>query len=57
MHWAKDGDEACSIVAAIARSHGVDEVVKVKSIATDEIELNERLAAAGCARWRPTWPS
>ncbi len=47
VHWAKDGDEACSIVASIARSHGVDEVVKVKSIATDEIGLNERLAAEG----------
>ncbi len=47
VHWAKDGDEACSIVAAVARSHGVDEVVKVKSIATDEIGLNEQLAADG----------
>ena len=47
VHWANDGDEACSIVAAIARSHRVDEVVKVKSIATDEISLNERLAAEG----------
>ena len=47
MHWAKDGDEACSIVAAVARSHGVDELVKVKSIATDEIGLNARLAADG----------
>ena len=47
VHWARDGDEACSIVAAVARSHGVDEVVKVKSIATDEIGLNERLAADG----------
>jgi L-lactate dehydrogenase complex protein LldF len=47
VHWAKDGDEACSIVAAVAQSHGVDEVVKVKSIATDEIGLNERLAAEG----------
>ena len=47
VHWAKDGDEACSIVAAVARSHGVDEVVKVKSIATDEIGLNARLAAEG----------
>ena len=47
VHWAKDGDEACSIVAAIARAHGVDEVVKVKSIATDEISLNEALAAEG----------
>jgi L-lactate dehydrogenase complex protein LldF len=47
VHWAKDGSEACSIVAAIARSHSLDEVVKVKSIATDEIGLNERLAAEG----------
>jgi L-lactate dehydrogenase complex protein LldF len=47
VHWASDGDEACSIVAAVARSHGVDEVVKVKSIATDEIGLNERLASEG----------
>jgi L-lactate dehydrogenase complex protein LldF len=47
VHWAKDGTEACSIVASIARSHGVDEVVKVKSIATDEIDLNAHLASAG----------
>jgi L-lactate dehydrogenase complex protein LldF len=47
VHWANDGNEACSIVADIARSHGVDEVVKVKSIATDEIKLNEALAASG----------
>ena len=47
VHWANDGDEACSIVAAVARSHGIDELVKVKSIATDEIGLNERLAAEG----------
>lgn len=47
VHWAKDGNEACSIVAGIASSHGVDEVVKVKSIATDEIDLNANLAADG----------
>src|SRR5215218_9468190 len=47
VHWAKDGDQACAIVAAVARAHGVDEVVKVKSIATDEISLNEHLAADG----------
>jgi L-lactate dehydrogenase complex protein LldF len=47
VHWARDGSEGCRIVAEIARSHGVDEVVKVKSIATDEIKLNEALAAAG----------
>jgi iron-sulfur cluster protein len=47
VHWANDGDEACSIVASLARGAGVDEVVKVKSIATDEINLNEALEAAG----------
>jgi L-lactate dehydrogenase complex protein LldF len=47
VHWARDGVEANRIVCAIARDHGVQEVVKVKSIATDEIELNEALAVAG----------
>ena len=47
VHWANDGNEGCSIVADIARSHGVSEVVKVKSIATDEIKLNEHLASVG----------
>ena len=46
VHWARDGIEACSIVAEIARARSVDEVVKVKSIATDEIGLNEHLAAS-----------
>jgi L-lactate dehydrogenase complex protein LldF len=51
VHWARDAAEACAIVAAVAREHGVDEVVKVKSMATQEIELNERLAELGVAAW------
>ena len=47
VHWARDGDEANRIVCAIATRHGVGEAVKVKSIATDEIKLNEALATAG----------
>jgi len=47
VHWARDGAEANAIVASIARSHGASEVVKVKSIATDEIGLNDALAAQG----------
>ena len=47
VHWARDGAEANRIVCEIARAHGVDEVVKVKSIVTDEIKLNEALASAG----------
>ena len=37
-------DLTLAIVARIARSHDVDEVVKVKSMATAEIGLNEGLA-------------
>ncbi|MGI8900212.1 MAG: lactate utilization protein B [Nocardioides sp.] len=51
VHWARDAEEACAVVAAVARSHGVDEVVKVKSMATQEIGLNEALAAEGIAAW------
>src|SRR5829696_5117010 len=42
VHWARDGAEASGIVAGIAASHGVDEGVKARSIATDEISLNEQ---------------
>jgi L-lactate dehydrogenase complex protein LldF len=47
VHWARDGDEANRIVCGLAADHGANEVVKVKSIATDEIGLNEALARAG----------
>ena len=51
VHWARDAEEACRVVAAVAKGHGVDEVVKVKSMATAEIGLNEHLAAEGIAAW------
>jgi L-lactate dehydrogenase complex protein LldF len=47
VHWARDAAEANQIVLEVARAHGVDEVVKVKSLTTDEIRLNEALAEAG----------
>jgi len=47
VHWARDAAEAGTIVTEIAQAHGVDEVVKVKSLTTDEIHLNDVLAAAG----------
>jgi L-lactate dehydrogenase complex protein LldF len=49
VHWARDAAEACRIVAGLARAHDVDEVVKVKSMVTQEIGLNEALAAEGIA--------
>ncbi|GHE91658.1 iron-sulfur cluster-binding protein [Amycolatopsis deserti] len=51
VHWARDAAEACEIVAGIAKQHAVDEVVKVKSMATQEIGLNEALAARGITAW------
>jgi L-lactate dehydrogenase complex protein LldF len=47
VHWARDAAEANRIVLDIARAKGADEVVKVKSMATAEIGLNEALAAGG----------
>ena len=47
IHWASDAAEANAIVLDVARAHGVSEVVKVKSLTTDEIGLNESLAAEG----------
>src|SRR3954469_8700393 len=47
VHWARDAAEANAIVTAIAIRHNAREVVKIKSMTTDEIALNEALAAAG----------
>jgi L-lactate dehydrogenase complex protein LldF len=47
VHWARDAAEANAVVAAIVEAEGVDEVVKVKSLTTDETRLNEALAARG----------
>jgi L-lactate dehydrogenase complex protein LldF len=47
VHWARDAAEACAIVTGIASAHGAREVVKIKSMATEEIGLNHALGAAG----------
>lgn len=47
VHWAADADEANRIVTALVKMTGETEVVKVKSMATQEIGLNEALEAAG----------
>ncbi|GLZ32612.1 iron-sulfur cluster-binding protein [Lentzea sp. NBRC 105346] len=47
VHWARDAAEANEIVLRLAREAGTDEVVKVKSMATAEIGLNEALEAGG----------
>ena len=47
VHWARDANEANRIVTGLVADTGATEVVKVKSIVTDEIGLNEALAGAG----------
>ncbi|MGH3424478.1 MAG: LutB/LldF family L-lactate oxidation iron-sulfur protein [Nocardioidaceae bacterium] len=47
VHWARDGDEANAIVTDLVRSAGAREVTKVKSMATQEIGLNEHLENQG----------
>jgi L-lactate utilization protein LutB len=47
VHWARDAAEANRIVTDLVLRTGTDHVVKVKSMATQEIGLNEALEAAG----------
>ena len=51
VHWARDADEANAIITGLVRAAGADEVVKVKSMATQETGLNEALAEAGITAW------
>jgi len=47
VHWARDADEANAIAIRIIREHGGNEVIKVKTMTSDEIQLNPALEAAG----------
>jgi len=47
VHWARDAAEANAVVCDLARRHGAREAIKVKSMATDEIGLNDALATTG----------
>jgi len=47
VHFAEDAAEARRIILEIAKSHGVRKVVKSKSMAGEEIGLNQALSDAG----------
>ncbi len=47
VHWARDADEANAIAIGIIHSHNEKEVIKVKTMTTDEIGMNRALHAAG----------
>lgn len=47
VHWAKDADDANRIIVEIIQKHRATEVIKVKTMTSDEIGLNRALEAAG----------
>jgi L-lactate dehydrogenase complex protein LldF len=47
VHWARDAAEANQIVTGLVQATGSTSAVKVKSLVTDEIGLNDALAGAG----------
>ena len=47
VHWARDAEEARRIVVELVKASGSEEVIKIKSMTTEEIQLNAALEAAG----------
>lgn len=47
VHFAADGEQACQIIREIAQAASAKLIVKGKSMASEEIELNSALEAAG----------
>lgn len=47
VHWASDAAEAHRLVIDIAQQHRAQRIVKVKSMVSEELALNDALRAAG----------
>ena len=47
VHWARDADEANAIAIHLIRQYGGNEVIKVKTMTSDEVQMNVALEAAG----------
>ena len=47
VHWARDAAEARAIAISLVQQTGSHEVIKIKSMTTEEIGLNHALEAAG----------
>ena len=47
VHWARDAAEARAIVRGLVEASGARDVVKIKSMTTAEIELNQALELDG----------
>jgi L-lactate dehydrogenase complex protein LldF len=51
VHWARDAEECNRIVGDLIAAHGAKEVVKSKSLTTEETKLNEALHERGIEAW------
>lgn len=47
VHWAADADDANRIIAGLVHQYGGNEVIKIKTMTSDETGLNDALAHAG----------
>jgi L-lactate dehydrogenase complex protein LldF len=47
VHWARDAREARQIIVDLVKASGSEEIIKIKSMTTEEIQLNPALEAAG----------
>jgi L-lactate dehydrogenase complex protein LldF len=47
VHWAGDADEANRIIVGLVKQYGGDEVIKIKTMTSEEIGLNEALEQEG----------
>lgn len=47
VHWARDAAEAAQMVVALVQQENAREVIKIKTMTSEEIRLNDALEAAG----------
>jgi len=47
VHWARDADEANAIAVSLIQQYGGDEVIKIKTMTSDEVQMNVALERAG----------
>lgn len=47
VHWASDADEANRIIAGLVRQYGGTDVIKIKTMTSDETKLNDALENEG----------
>ncbi|HLQ50252.1 MAG TPA: LutB/LldF family L-lactate oxidation iron-sulfur protein [Terriglobales bacterium] len=45
VHWARDADEANQVIRGLIEQYGGKEIIKVKTMTSDEIQLNRDLEA------------